>query len=92
MGYYINPPDMTKEQWLKLHGDEVTVGYVQRNTDANLVPVCLVDNGSHTAAGIAYDKRELEAFLYPDSRPKRWFMVAREKLVPFCEVLSCSPQ
>jgi hypothetical protein len=30
------------------------------------VPVCLVDNGPLTAAGIAYDAREVKAWTYPN--------------------------
>jgi hypothetical protein len=81
MGEYINTVDRTKEQFLIAEGREIS--------DPGLVasgelPVCLVDNGIFTAAGIAYDERELKAFTEPeDYRPKRWFAVSIEKLTPF---------
>lgn len=53
------------------------------------VPVCLVDNGPFTAAGVAYDARELNAFDQPnDFRPKFWFKVPREKLYDVSDLKS----
>ena len=75
MGCYINPRDMDKEEWLRLHG-ETTQGPTPI-TETH-VPVCLVDNGPFTAAGVAFNEREVQAFSYPDGRFKIWFRVARE--------------
>ena len=75
MGCYVNPKDMPKEDWLLLFG-EPTVGPTPI-TETH-VPVCLVDNGPFTAAGVAFNEREVQAFSYPDSRPKIWFKVSRE--------------
>jgi len=45
------------------------------------LPVCFVDNGPFTAAGIAFDSNELAAFANPsDHRPKLWFIVPIDKL------------
>jgi hypothetical protein len=69
MGIYVNPRDgLTKEAWLAMHGDR-TLGPCE--ITAEHLPVCLVDNGLFTAAGVAYTPRELEAFQQPDDlRPK----------------------
>jgi hypothetical protein len=37
--------------------------------------VCVVENGWMDAAGYAYDARELDRFMYPDGRPRRWLIV-----------------
>lgn len=82
MGYYINPPDMSKEQFLQKHGTPINPNDYQFNEEK--LPVCLVDNGWMTAAGIAPDARELAVFNDPaDARPKLWFEVSRELLAPY---------
>ncbi len=84
MGYYINPPEGTKEEWLVKHGVGVTPGMVREwDFKGDYLPVCLVQNPSFTAAGIAYDKDEAQVFLAPDSRPRRWFSVSRADLAPY---------
>ena len=52
MGFYVNPPDMTKEEWLQKHGQvtETPAWPVPEGT----ILVCLVKNPTFTAAGIAY--------------------------------------
>lgn len=80
---YINPPDMTKEQFLANHGTKLPSPPTEHEVDDQLV-VCLVDNGPFTAAGIAYSPEELTAFQVPtDHRPKTWFLVAKELLNPY---------
>lgn len=80
MGSYINPVDQTKENWLQ---GNATLTDVPSSVDdkPGYLPVCLVDNGMFTAAGIAFDERELQAFTYPDGRRKMWFWVEKEKLL-----------
>lgn len=78
MGYYINPTDRTKEQWLAKHG--------QLASPSDLIAddhclVCLVDNGAFTAAGVCYDKYEQDAFSLPDERPRWWYAVSRSALL-----------
>lgn len=96
MGYYINPTDgRSKESWLIEEGRQIPYSKVldlfdEETFEASdgMVPVCLVDNGGFTAAGIAYDVQEAKAFMQPtDDRPKVWYAVSREKLRDFCNRL-----
>lgn len=80
MGYYVNPPDNTKEQWLADNGREV-VEPTSPLAPPGFLFVCLVDNGPFTAAAVCYDDREYSAFADPsDRRPRRWFMVSVDAL------------
>lgn len=83
MGYYINPPDMSKEEFLQQHGTPISPADVKNHYTGDNLPVCLVNNGAFTAAGIAFDPHEADAFLYPDGRPKRWYTVSKEVLKPY---------
>ena len=62
MGYYINPPGETKEEWLNNHGLEVTGDDVTWGRLPDMILVCLVDNGPFTAAGICYSEVEFDEF------------------------------
>ena len=84
MGYYINVPNQTKEEWLRDNGECLGITPPKSNIINDRVAVCLVDNGWMTAAGIAYSPDELAVFADPrDDRPKIWFMVHKDKLTPF---------
>ena len=81
MGCYINPPNESKEEFLNKNG--LPLAGPPTNFDSiaeDFLPVVLVDNGPFTAAGVAYDKREFEAFTAPDDRPTRWFLVTKADL------------
>ena len=78
MGCYVNPHDMSKEKFLLLHGTPVLPAAAQITEDE--LPVCLVHNGPFNAAAVAFSEDELNVFKHEDGRPKKWFMVAREKL------------
>lgn len=85
MGFYIDPQNCSKEQFLANKGRRIPVedAYAVFDAGTNL-PVCLVDNTIFTAAGIGFSKREIDAFNHPDDRcPKQWFSVKREDLVEF---------
>ncbi len=88
MGYYINPEDMSKEEFLVCKGlllDEAPAVHEADDRTA----VCLVDNGPFTAAGICYSADELVVFANPwDYRPKRWYMVKNSDLTEYCSWLS----
>ncbi len=85
MGFYIDPENCGKEEFLAQHGVRIE----QISAKATLatgesMPVCLVDNGFFKAAGIGFSDHEIEHFSDErDQRPKQWFAVPREKLVNF---------
>ncbi len=80
MGYYINPPDTTKEAFLSMHG-KLLDGPPTNYCDGDKLAVCLVDNGIFTAAAIAYCQEELQEFSRTDDyRPKKWYYVTRDDL------------
>jgi len=91
MGYYINPPNMTKEEFLLMYGELISLAEVKKqikegviNFSSGRLPVCLIDNGPFTAAAIAYEEGEIYAFSQPDDyRPKIWFLVDKELLNPY---------
>lgn len=85
MGLYINPPDMTKETWLINNAIDATalIG-VERSwatVPEGTLPVCVVDNGAFTAAGIAFDEQEYNAFNRDDDRAKFFVLVPIDKLL-----------
>jgi hypothetical protein len=91
VGYYINPggwppqrPHISKEAFLSEFGIEETD--LEKfadfgNAPQGMLPVVWVNNGPFTGAGIAYDARELDAFLLPDRRPKRFYYVEIKTLL-----------
>lgn len=68
MGYYINPPEGTKEQWLEKFGQMISDPAWP--APEGMIPVCLIENPTFTAAGIAYCEEEFKGFLAPDSTPE----------------------
>jgi hypothetical protein len=78
MGYYIDVvkgqtlPPKSKVIWLMTIG-EAKVAETPVKFQPNLV--CVVENAYFDAAGYAFSKEEMEAFLYPDPRPKTWLIV-----------------
>ena len=81
MGCYIDPKDMTKEEWIAKHGVLLTSFY-KWNPDK--MPVCLVDNGPFKALAITYNEAELKEFLRPDDKRKKiWYLVDVEHLKPY---------
>lgn len=86
MGYYVNPLEETKEEWLFKHGKAITAAEAREvfNTQPNYLPVVLVDNFMFTAAAIAYSPTELEEFIREDDiRPQKIYLVSREDLKPY---------
>lgn len=84
---YINPPTMTKEQWLTHNATQVDADRV-RNFDfdssltADTFPIIWADNGGFTAAGVAPDAAERNRWFIerdpPDLRPKTYWLVKKE--------------
>lgn len=91
MGIYINPKDMTKEQWLVENGLPIPEAWIKEMTQdafkkyfGSFLPVCLVDNGPFTAAGIGFSFEETRRWFNPeDFRPKLIFFVNFDFLKEF---------
>ena len=84
MGRYLNPHNMTKEEWLTKNAIALDGPPSESPDPDGYYAVCLVDNGLFTAAALAFDPRELEAFTLPDDlRPKKWFLVTAEQTEMF---------
>ncbi len=89
MGYYINPPDMSKERWLNKFANFVGPIYESGEvpkwediTKDDILPVVLVDNGMFTAAGVAYSEQEYKAFTDPgDKRPRELYTAKVDDLL-----------
>jgi len=65
MGKYINPPDMTKEQFLEEHGtvlsqEDFLFNEFDNYEKLGAMVVAWVDNGPFTAAIICFSKREYD--------------------------------
>lgn len=82
MGFYVNPPKMSKEVFLEKYGKRITFAPVGHDFEgSDDLPVCWMHNGQFTAVGIAYCESELQAFNRPsDQRPKVWFLVPKKHL------------
>lgn len=91
MGYYINPPDKTKEDFLVEHGTRESLPEFKIK-DFDMLDlegsyhVVLVDNGPFTAGLICNTKREYEYIFNSvnyDQRPMAFFTVPKDKLEPY---------
>ena len=85
MGFYVNPPQESKEAFLEREGINAPFD-LKLNWDSipeGFLPVILVNNGSFTAAAIAYSHSELDEFTrMDDPRPRRIFLVKTALLIP----------
>jgi hypothetical protein len=84
MGAYINPVDETKEEFLLREGKPIYKNHAKTHSDfEEFFLVCHVNNGNFTAAGIAYDKNERDAWFADenDKRPSSYFLVPKERLL-----------
>lgn len=82
MGIYVNPKGRSKESWLDEHGELLANAPEAASFDfsGDQAVVCLVNNQLFTAAGIAFDSRELVCFNTYDCREKTWYLVPKTKL------------
>jgi len=81
MGFYINPPNETKESFLKREGLPIEYPFTWDDILDDYLPVILINNGVFNAAGIAYCEDKLNVFCDPrDPRPKKYFVVKIDKL------------
>ena len=78
MDCYVNPRGMTKEEWLKTHGIEISAeDAAEHDNFDDVLLVVLVDNGPFTAAAVAYKRSEVDHFVADptDTRPKAYYLV-----------------
>ena len=84
MGAYVNPKGETKETFLTREGRKISCkrAIAHEPGSEGCYAVCLIDNGLFTAAGIMFNKREVEDFTSPsDYRNKEFYLVSKEKLL-----------
>lgn len=86
MGYYVNPVDQTKEDWLAANGVRLAgapdCDALEALVVSGFLPVCYVQNPMFSAAAVCYTATELLEFTRPtDTRPKAWFKVSVDALV-----------
>lgn len=85
MGSYINPPDMTKEEFLAKNGTPISkqefLSAIFEDNDKRIV--VLVNNGAFTAAAIMFSSRELQYWQEPDTRPAKYFSCPLDLLKPY---------
>lgn len=83
MGIYINPLDVTKEEWLREYGEPFYDPTWPPDSGKSIV--CLVFNPRFTAAAIAFNEEEFDVFSdVQDSRVKLWYQVPFDDLVAIC--------
>lgn len=85
MGYYIETGyPIRKVQWLIDNTKAVRTAEPVAGT-AEMIPVCVIDNGAFEAAGIAFDARELAVFAdLNDERERKWLSVPRTEVLKLC--------
>lgn len=82
MGAYVNPKNMTKEQWLNDNALLLDIPPRWEELEEGDVFVCLINNLAFTAAAIAYNEKEFDYFMQPDTRPRTWYIAVIEDLRP----------
>lgn len=82
MGYYVNPKEMSKPDFLMKYGILITESEARKHKamESEAMVVVLVDNGLFMAAGVAFSDQERDAFLSPDGRKKAIFLVGVKHL------------
>ncbi|NJO18752.1 MAG: hypothetical protein HC877_24435 [Thioploca sp.] len=87
MNLYINPPDMSKEEWLMKNAIDASPLFeagIKRcwaTVPEGTLPVCIIDSGTFIDAGIVYDEEKYDAFNLDDGRAKLFILVPIDKLL-----------
>lgn len=93
MGYYVNPPQQSKEQFLQQSGKPIPSTFKWEDKPTDSLPVVLCDNGTFTAAAIGYSKQEFDYFKDPsDPRQKTFFLVSIEALLKVSDLKKAAIQ
>lgn len=81
MGAYVNPENMSKEDWLNKNAAEFLAPIAWNLIIKGYLPIVLLQNPGFSAAAIAFSPEEYSVFTNPDDlRPKRYFYAIIEKL------------
>lgn len=95
MGIYINPRNLSKEEFLRQNAIQISrTQFIHHEFASGMreIPIALVNNGSFTAAGVCDTSRERDVFAIDDGRPKYFFLIDRDKLtedVIYTKTLAC---
>jgi len=87
VGLYINPPNMSKEDFLekfckKVNPDDILHFMFMNN---EFIPICVVQNPNFKAIGILYNKRECYRWLedrQDDHREHTYYLVPQSAFTP----------
>lgn len=82
MGFYIETEVLRqKADWLVVNEGAKRLDspplVIEEVSDDEMI-ICVVENGPFDAAGIIFDQHELDAFSYPDERPRTWLTMKKE--------------
>jgi hypothetical protein len=95
MGFYLDPTDITKEEWLEKHGRLMPLGTPFSARGLNEIPIVLLHNPTFTAAAITCDEGEynyVNTLTFYDRRPRQIYFVSLDALLiecPFMRELLC---
>lgn len=81
MGWYIEGPKFGKAEYIRdEHGGEI-VGEPSSfdDIDETKALICVVTNYHFEAAGYCLSERDFDLFTSPDTRPKTWLTMNKEK-------------
>lgn len=81
MTQYLNPIGISKNDWLEKNALELPSAPYLLPDDDNEVYVCLVQNPGFSAAGVALTQFDLDRFTAPDTRPKKWYLANKAKVM-----------
>lgn len=91
MGCYVNPKTETKEAFLLREGQPLSDAPRWSDVPKGMFAVCLIQNPNFTAAGIAFDEKELNVFTRPTERLENWFLVEIRKLWDVSDLATVAP-
>lgn len=98
MGLYINPPDMTKEQFFDRHIVPYRAGdpdaHVMANPEAPddpFIRVYHIDNIAFTALGICFDQQQYDQLSRHDGRRKKTGWMLNSVVQPYLYGMEIGP-
>ena len=86
MGFYLDVPEpkadflVDNHQGVRLSDRPDVLADIPKDR----MLICVVDNFTFEAAGIAFDDQELRRFSDHDGRPREWLTIPRDEAVKIC--------